>query len=391
MARRLSHVSRCMRVIALCTASLLLPSGGLCAASSSQSTPSEVRGRIIISRSDAAWQSQQIQEACILPNPRDPSKLVMFYSGVPKTNRVLCEVGKAWADVADPFTWHQNEENPIFGPSGRGWDARTMRLDAVLHVPEEDAYYIYYSATTGGIQDHIGLAITPVGDGYASVNAGTIKRYGDAPILAPEPAAPFYEKMVSQSAVWREPGSKPGTWVWYMYYSYRGKDGTLPGLRLATSTDGKTWRRHFNTADPRGMGQIFESTPDAYYEWHQVQKIGQTYVLFIEVGLSKGQRWRPVVAVSRHPDRGWKQLDVDTVLQTKWKGLYRDDALYHVATPASYQIGGKWYLFVQACPLPANRNYIDGQWDIWAIASDLKIPTLPGMDEIYIPGVAAGP
>lgn len=191
--------------------------------------------------------------------------------------------------------------------------------------------------------------------------------------------------------MWREPGSKPGTWVWYMYYSYRGKDGTLPGLRLATSTDGKTWQRHFNTADPRGMGQIFESTPDAYYEWHQVQKIGQTYVLFIEVGLSKGQRWRPVVAVSRHPDRGWKQLDVDTVLQTKWKGLYRDDALYHVATPASYQIGGKWYLFVQACPLPANRNYIDGQWDIWAIASDLKIPTLPGMDEIYIPGVAAGP
>ena len=223
MARRLSHVSRCMRVIALCTASLLLPSGGLCAASSSQSTPSEVRGRIIISRSDAAWQSQQIQEACILPNPRDPSKLVMFYSGVPKTNRVLCEVGKAWADVADPFTWHQNEENPIFGPSGRGWDARTMRLDAVLHVPEEDAYYIYYSATTGGIQDHIGLAITPVGDGYASVNAGTIKRYGDAPILAPEPAAPFYEKMVSQSAVWREPGSKFDSWHFRRPLIFRGK------------------------------------------------------------------------------------------------------------------------------------------------------------------------
>lgn len=350
-----------------------------------------IRGEVVISRSDAPWQSQQLQEACILPHPRDPTKLVMFYSGVPKTNRVLCEIGKAWADVSDPFTWHQDKENPIFGPSGQGWDARTLRLDAVLHIPEEDAYYIYYSATAGNTQDHIGLAITPVGDGYASVNASTIKRYGDAPLLAPEPAAPFHENMVSQSAVWREPGDQPGTWAWYMYYSYRGKDGTLPGLRLATSSDGKTWQRHFNASDPRGMGQIFTSTPDAYYEWHQVQKIGQTYVLFIEVGLAKGQRWRPVIAVSQHPDRGWQQLDVDTALQTKWEGLYRDDTMYHVATPASYRIGGKWYLFVQACPLPANRNYIDGQWDIWAIASDLRIPTLPGMDDVFIPGIPGSP
>ena len=96
-----------------------------------------------------------------------------------------------------------------------------------------------------------------------------------------------------------------GTWDWYMYYSYRGQDGTLPGLRLATSRDGKTWMRHFNDKDPRGMGQIFESTPNAYYEWHQVSKIGDTYVLAIEVGTEKGKRWRPVIAVSKSPATGW--------------------------------------------------------------------------------------
>ncbi len=31
--------------------------------------------------------------------------------------------------------------------------------------------------------------------------------------------------------------------------------GILPGLRLATSRDGKTWTRHFNDKDPRGMGR----------------------------------------------------------------------------------------------------------------------------------------
>ncbi|MBE7540702.1 MAG: hypothetical protein HS122_20115 [Opitutaceae bacterium] len=121
-------------------------------ASARDPAPQTIRGEIIIHRSDAAWQSQQLQEACILPNPRDPSRLVMFYSGVPKSDRFLCEVGKAWASVSDPFTWHQDPANPVFGPRGSGWDARTLRPDTVLHVPEEDAYYLYYSGTAGNIQ-----------------------------------------------------------------------------------------------------------------------------------------------------------------------------------------------------------------------------------------------
>jgi hypothetical protein len=134
------------------------------------------------------------------------------------------------------------------------------------------------------------------------------------------------------------------------------------------------------------MGHIFASTPGAYYEWHQISKIGDTYVLAIEVGTEKGKRWRPVIAVSRYPDRGWVQLDVDLVLQTNWVGLYRDDTIFHVATPAFYRIEGKWYLYVQACPRPANGNYIDGHWDMWAIACDREVPTLPGYTKLFIPG-----
>ena len=107
-----------------------------------------------------------MQEPCILPNPKDPARLVMFYSGVPATNRDVCFVGKAWALQSDPFTWHQDPHNPVFGPGKQGWDSGSIRLDAVLYLAEEDAYYIYYSGTTGSVQDRIGLAICPAGADY---------------------------------------------------------------------------------------------------------------------------------------------------------------------------------------------------------------------------------
>ncbi len=349
--------------------------------------PASVRGEIILRRSDHDWMSQQIEEPCILPNPKVPGRLIMFYSAVSSSNRVVAAIGKAWADARDPFRWHQDNANPIFRPGDRGWDSSTIRLDAVLYIPEEDLYYIYYSGSTGAVQDRIGLALCPAGaDGYSGVTPAAIARYGTAPVLAPEPAAPFHEEMVSQAAVMRQWNASTQRWDWYMYYSYRGKDGTLPGIRLATSHDGKTWTRHFHAGDPRGMGQIFHATPAAYYEWHQVFKIGTTYVLCIEVGVDHGARWRPGLAVSTDPVQGWVQLDPDTMLQTAWSGLYDDRTLYHVATPALYSIAGKWYLFAQACGRPANGNYIDGAWEMWCIACERVIPTRPGCAELYIPG-----
>ena len=355
----------------------------------SETSPSEsggVQGEIILARASNDWMSQQIEEPCILPNPKVPGRLIMFYGAVPASNRNTAAIGKAWAETSDPLIWHQDEANPMFNPSATGWDSGSLRLDTVLYIPEEDAYYIYYSGTTGNVQDRIGLAICPVGeDGYSEVTEANIVRYGETPVLAPEPAEPFCENMASQAAVMREWNEDAQCWDWYMYYSYRGKDGILPGIRLATSKDGKTWQRHFNPDDPRGMGQIFISTPEAYYEWHQFLKVDDIYILCIELGIEYGKRWRPALVVSKNPVKGWKQLDPETMLQTKWTGLYDDTKLYHVATPALYQIEGKWYLFVQACGRPANDNYIDGGWEMWGIVCDKKIPTLPGYADLYIP------
>lgn len=90
--------------------------------------------------------------------------------------------------------------------------------------------------------------------------------------------------------------------------------------------------------------------------------------------------------MSTHPARGWVQLDVDTLLQTKWTGLYNDRTLYHVATPALYKIAGRWYLFAQACGRPASNNYIDGAWEMWCIECNHTLRGLPGDARLEIPG-----
>ena len=49
--------------------------------------------------------------------------------------------------------------------------------------------------------------------------------------------------------------------------------------------------------DPRGMGQVFQSTANAYYEWHQVFKVEATYAQIIVVEASETAEvgsWVPV-------------------------------------------------------------------------------------------------
>jgi hypothetical protein len=98
----------------LLAAALLLPApNSPVFAANASVPPMPIRGEVIINRASSAWESQQVQEPCILPNPKDPTRLVMFYSGVPATNRNLCFIGKAWALKSDPFTWRQDEHNPV--------------------------------------------------------------------------------------------------------------------------------------------------------------------------------------------------------------------------------------------------------------------------------------
>jgi len=144
---------------------------------------------------------------------------------------------------------------------------------------------------------------------------------------------------------------------------------TLPGIRLATSPDGKRW-----TKTP-GSDLLAAAPESLYLEWHQVYRIGGRYVMLCE-GYNGGTRWGADVAVSASLTTGWKKAPINLIDQTKWPN-YSDQTLFHVATPAIYQFDHKWYLYFQAAP---SGFYSMQHWTLWGVECDdllRKITVLP--------------
>ncbi len=289
--------------------------------------------KMVINCGGGGWKDGQVQEPCILVNPKDASKLIMFYAGMKLGGREGA-VAKAWANVADPFAWHEDTQNPLLNGKRGGavGELGFIRLDSVIYNEALDEYWIYYTGNrTRTPTDAIGVVTCPAGkDGYREVVAANIKRYAGNPILSPKGEGRDDERCVSQGAVFRENG------LWYLFYSYRTATKTLPGIRLATSRDGKRW-----TKVP-GPDLLTAAPEQLYIEWHQVYKIGGRYVMFYE-GYNGGTRWGADVATSSSLTSGWRKMPVGFIDQTKWPGY--SDRLFHVATPAIYQINNQWYMY----------------------------------------------
>lgn len=306
----------------------------------------------IINYGGGGWKDGQVNEPCILINPKDPTRLVMFYSGM-QLGGSAGAIGKAWAYVSEPFNWYEDEANPIFRADPNiSFEESAVRLDAVIYNIATDEYWIYYTGSNFKTQsDAIGLATCPVGkDGYSQVIPANIKRHEGNPILSPKGQGRDDETYVSQGAVFREKG------LWYSLYSYRTANATLPGIRLATSPDGKHW------AKQPGADLLTAGPESQYIEWHQVYKIGNRYVMLYE-GYNGGTRWGADVAVSSRLTSGWQKVPIGFFDQTAWQG-YSDETMFHVATPALYQIRGKWYLYFQAAH---SGYYIKQHWALWAM------------------------
>ena len=320
--------------------------------------------RLIVNYGGGGWKDNQVQEPCILANPKDPAKLIMFYSGATtQAHGSVGSLGKAWANVSDPFTWHEDASNPILrGVRGTAFDESAyIRLDSLIYNESLDEYWIYYTGNSAKThRDAIGLATCPAGkDGYSGVVAANIKRYADNPILSPKGQGRLDERCVSQGAVFRE-GE-----LWYMLYSYRTATKTLPGVSLATSRDGERWTK---TPGP----DLLTAAPESLYlEWHQVYKIGGLYVMLFE-GYNGGARWRANVATSSSLTTGWKKMPANLIDQTTWPN-YSDETFFHVATPAIYKINGKWRLYFQAAH---SGPYIVQHWAMWGIECDDLIQNL---------------
>jgi hypothetical protein len=351
-----SHAPDLKRRRAIACLACILAIQGLSAMAQNAASAVPPKPKKIIDYGGGGWKDAQVQESCILVNPKEPNKLIMFYSGTTIDNHkwgLGTRLAKAWADVSDPFTWHEDANNPLFRGDPKIAFEGSIRMDSAIYSESLDEYWIYYTGDTGG-GNAINLATCPAGkDGYSEVVTANIKRYQGNPILTPKGQGRDDGNCVSQAAVFRENG------VWYLFYSYRNETKTLPGIRLATSHDGKHWTK-------RPGPDLLSAAPEQkYIEWHQVYKIGDRYVLLYE-GYNAGTRWGADVATSSSLTAGWKKAPVNLFDQTKWPS-YSDETMFHVATPAIYNINNKWYLYFQAAH---SGEYILQHWAMWCMECD---------------------
>jgi len=154
---------------------------------------------------------------------------------------------------------------------------------------------------------------------------------------------------VSQSAVIVDNG------MYYMYYSYRGKE-VLPGIRYATSKDGKTWVK-------QGDGDILSrgvkgSVDSRYFEWKEVFKAFNKYIIVWEA--FSGKSWTVCMASADSPRGPWKKSLKNPIFTPTGKEGTFDKTF--VATPAIYLINDKWYLYYQGANQGGDYNY--NTWDM---------------------------
>jgi len=86
--------------------------------------------KMIINYGGGGWKNAQVQEPCVLVNPKDASKLVMFFSGTALDNghgQTATGIAKAWANISDPLTWHEDVGNPFFNGDPTNPSIRSIR------------------------------------------------------------------------------------------------------------------------------------------------------------------------------------------------------------------------------------------------------------------------
>lgn len=295
------------------------------------------------------WKEWQVEESFVFNDPSDPSRLIMFYSGARPPAVGKAFIGRATADLANPFVWTDHPSNPILSPGASFYSEVYIRLDSMLYL--DGVYWLY---STGMSPDKPDMD----GELRRGLNSIQLARSADGvhfvwheyPVLLPSED----ERDVSQGAVLKDGDN------WYMYYSYRTWAGAiLPGIRLATSADGLHWSK-------TGQ-QVLSCTPKGYdsrfYEWHQILLLGGDYVLLSEC--FDGTHWSVGAAHSRSPGTGWVKSDRPLFERSGTPGAFDE---HHVATPAIFDIGSRIVLFYQG----GNNidNYIMSNWDIGVAYSD---------------------
>ena len=253
-------------------------------------------------------------------------------------------IGRATASVSNPTSWTEYSGNPIISP------AYSTRLDSIQLVA--GTWYLYSSNQSSHAVD---LWTSTDGFNWAINTSGVLTPSGQGCTDGVE---------VGQLAVLYS-GS-----TWDGWSSYWGQTTPLtePGIRHATSSDGIHWTKDTGCANVLSTG-VPPASDSAFIEWHQVQKIGPYYVISYE-GYNNNN-WTANLAYSVNPAGPFvKSLENPVFSGTFNSGDWDQN---HIATPAYYQIGTKWYLFYQGSAGGlGGGNYGASPWSVGmaTLASD---------------------
>jgi len=276
----------------------------------------------IIYLGEQAWfgttATGQLNEPTIVPDPADPTKLIMYFSAG-TWNVSGFDIGRATASVADPTVWTPYASNPTIphGGSNRRLDS-IVRNAGVYYLYSTDGYIDLWTGTDGfNFTKSYPSILTVAGQGY--VDPGSI---GQLSVL-----------------------HDPDTGIWHGWYMSR--HSPTCEIRYCHSADGITWIKS------TGAAALLNSpgTPwETYFEYHQVFKIGATYFL---VGENfDGHNWTINVFSATDPTGTFTPSRKNPLLSLRPK--------YQTATPNLYNIGGVWYLFYQHTSL---ADWSAGGWN----------------------------
>lgn len=281
------------------------------------------------------WNGGQVQEPCIFLDPTNSSQYIMFFCGQFHGGNGGY-IARATAPVSNPTQW------TVYGTLLFGGN---NRLDSVVWDPVASQFLAYSTVDVGGGNYQVNL--------YTSSDGFTFTAYGSNPVWQPSQCTKTGCTTVSNLAVYRADAAH-----WYGYYAHRGSYGINPDLRLCTSSDGKNWTDTGTISWAQGAGGTYDSQ---YKEWHQIiQSPDGTFMLVAECNDSS--QWTIGAATSSSLTGVFTKQSAPIFAGS---GNQYDFDSNHVATPAIYNLGGKWFLFYCGTNAPrGGSSYSLGYWSM---------------------------
>lgn len=242
-----------------------------------------------------------------------PTLLLALAGCAPYRDFTLPPPGSAAADLS--FRWDPYPE-PVLGRGATGqWDSVDVLNPAV--VKHRGLYYNFYSGYDGRTW-HTGLAISPDGVHW--------EKHGR--VLSPDPATWEGDYIAANGAALVVQGR-------FLYWYQAGR---LPCIGLATSTDGRQWRKR--------PSPVLEPGPRGSWDERGVAdpcvvRFGQGLYMFY-LGQDRARRQRLGVALSQDGVRWWK-LRTNPILDLGPAGAFDENGLGEPAVWASH--GCYWMLY----------------------------------------------